>query len=139
MRLIGCLALVGLLGLLGCHKDPNRHDVSGRVTFQGQPVPRGQVIFYPDLAKGNNGPQGYAEIVDGHYDTRNQDKGAPAGPVIVLIGGYDGQVKEGQPYGKALFVDYRVSVELPPESTQKDFDVPASAAESLRKLSATPP
>lgn len=139
MRAFFCLALIGLLGVLGCKKAPSRHDVSGKVTFKGQPVPRGQVIFSPDLAKGNDGPQGYAEIEDGFYDTSKGDKGSPAGPVVVRIEGFDGQVTEDRPYGKALFVDYRVNLDLPRESSQKDFDVPASAAESLKKLSPTPP
>jgi hypothetical protein len=139
MRAFFCLALIGLLGVLGCKKDSSRHDVSGKVTFQGQPVPRGQVIFSPDLAKGNDGPQGYAEIVDGFYDTSQGDKGSPAGPVVVRIEGFDGQVSDDRLFGKALFVDYREKVELPPVSSERNFDVPPSAAELLKKLGKTPP
>ena len=63
---------LGALLLLGAcsGQGTDRFDVSGTVTFNGQPVPAGQVVFSPDLSKGNDGPQGYAEIHGGRYDTR---------------------------------------------------------------------
>ncbi|HXG08718.1 MAG TPA: hypothetical protein VNK04_02925 [Gemmataceae bacterium] len=139
-RKLAWFAAAGLLLALGCSKGgPERYDVRGTVTFKGSLVPAGQVIFDPDQSKGNDGAQGYAEIHDGRYDTRKSAKGAPPGPVIVRIEGFDGQATVDRPYGNPLFVDYRVRMEIPRENIQKDFDVPASAAESVRKLSPTSP
>ena len=129
------LALVGLLLACGCaEKGPRRYDVSGTVTFQGKPVKAGQVVFYPDRSKGNDGPQGIAEIHDGYFDTRQTlgGKGGPGGPVVVSIEGFDGKPTADQPYGGALFPPYRVEVDLPRENTTKDFDIPASAASPAR-------
>jgi hypothetical protein len=134
------LALGGLLLLCGCGKQgPQRYDVSGTVTFQGKPVPAGQVIFDPDRSGGNDGLQGYAELRDGHYDTRRSDRGATAGPVLIRIEGFDGRVVPNRPYGKPLFIDYRVRVNLPQQDTTLDFEVPASAAKGVSKYLALPP
>jgi hypothetical protein len=126
--------LLGILFLLsGCSDQaPERFDGSGTVTFKGQLVPAGQVVFSPDLSKGNDGPQGYADIKGGRYDTRETSTGAPSGAVVVRIEGFDGQVQPDWPYGKPLFLNYRLEVELPRETFQKDFEVPASASASTK-------
>lgn len=55
----------------GCSKSTvDRVDAWGKVTWKGQPIPRGVIYFGPDGGKGNTGPQGYALIVDGLFDTR---------------------------------------------------------------------
>jgi hypothetical protein len=133
MRESKTLLLALLFLLSGCSNEaPDRFDVSGAVTFNGQPVPAGQVVFSPDLSKGNDGPQGYADIKDGRYDTSETESGAPSGAVVVRIEGFDGQVQPEWPYGKPLFLGYQVEAELPRESFQKDFDVPASASASAK-------
>lgn len=59
-----------MLLLPGCGGDaPEFHQLSGKVTFDGQPVVYGAVEFIPDASKGQQGPAGSADIVDGAYDT----------------------------------------------------------------------
>jgi hypothetical protein len=123
----------------GCAGRPsNRFEVSGKVTFDGRPIPAGRIYFNPDLARGNDGPQGYADIRAGHFDTRQGGKGAPAGAVIVRIEGFDGK-GGAKSFGKPLFVAYQIEVELPREPCTRAFEVPASAARNLPRDTAPPP
>ena len=126
------LVIVGALVLaimaVGCGGDtgPTRYDVSGSVTFDGQPVPMGRILFQPDTSKGNRGPAGVAEIKDGHYDTADGGKGTVGGPHVAIVSGYDGQSKPEQemPYGRALFSDHNLPVDLPKEDATQDIEVP---------------
>ena len=120
----------------GCGGD-NTHRVSGKVTFNGQPVPAGKIYFTPDAAKGNTGPTGYADIKDGAFDTAAAGgRGAVGGPTVVAIEGFDPSApgkpdkedKSGEVLVKPLFARYETRVDLPAESTTKDFEVPADAA-----------
>lgn len=108
--------------------------VSGKVTFQGKPVPAGKILFSPDATKGNTGPTGYADIKDGEYDTALPGgKGVVGGPMIVEITGNDpsaksdgsGPVEPGTV--KSLFPRYETKAELPKSETTKDFEVPKEA------------
>jgi hypothetical protein len=118
-----------LLFLPACSEQPsNRVDLWGTVTFKGRPVPAGLITINPDLSKGNDGPQGMAEIRDGHYDTRLLDKGAPSGAVILMIDGFDGVPQGEATSGAPLFLGYRLSMDIPKESTDKNIEVPDSAA-----------
>jgi hypothetical protein len=121
-----------LAALSACSGQPSRYDVSGTVTFKGQPVRAGLIVINPDLTKGNDGPQGFAEIRDGRFDTRTLAKGAPSGPVVLMIDGFDGNAQPESPYGKPLFVGYKVSVELPRGSSEQTIDVPAAAAATAK-------
>jgi hypothetical protein len=120
------------LAVSACSGKPSRYDVSGTVTFKGQPVRAGLIVINPDLSKGNDGPQGFAEIRDGRFDTRTLAKGAPSGPVVLMIDGFDGAAQPEAPYGKPLFVGYKVSVELPQGSSEQTIDVPASAGATAK-------
>lgn len=121
-----------LLGTIGCGGgDPNRCDLEGTVTFQGKPVPAGSIVFEPDAAKGNRGPQGFAGISDGRYSTRRAGKPAPLGPVIVRVFGFDGSTAAADSDdrfspGKRLFRPYTTHFDVSSEVTTFDFDVPAS-------------
>lgn len=126
------LAASVLFLLAGCGRSDSqpRYNVSGSVTFAGEPVPAGFILFTPDAAKGARGPAGSAQIKDGQYDTRHEGKGPVGGPHTVTITGFDGRPadKEGfAPDGKSLFSGYTISVDLPHEKTTQDFAVPASA------------
>lgn len=130
------LAVVACGLIVGCGGgDSNRAAVSGKVTFKGKPVPEGKIYFSPDTDKKNTGPQGFADIRDGVYDTSRSGKGAPSGPVVVQIEGYDGNPVGDFALGKPLFLDYRITDELPTSSTTKNYDVPASAGKKLPKFS----
>lgn len=119
------------MSLAGCSgtDGPSQYELSGTVTFQGKPVPAGTITFEPDAVKGNRGPQGFATIKDGRYDTREDGRGSVGGAQVVRISGSDGiDAGETFPTGKPLFEPYTTSVDLPKESSTHDFDVPASAA-----------
>jgi len=127
---------------LGCGGDKTFH-VSGAATFNGKPIPAGKIYFMPDGSKGNTGATGYAEIKDGQYDTSAAGgRGTAGGPMLVRIEGGDpstaGQkVKgdtSGEEVGKALFVPYQTSADLPMSDTKKDFDVPAEAVKKKPQI-----
>jgi hypothetical protein len=124
-----CVAALVLSAVAGCGPaGPARHPVEGAVTYAGKPLPRGTIRFDPDGTKGNTGPVGMAEIVDGRYATKaDGGRGPLQGPLVVWISGYPpaDPAKEFQP---PLFSDYRVEIKLEPSAsgpTQLDFDVPA--------------
>ena len=116
----------------GCNSDsgPQRFHLSGEVTFAGEPIPAGDVLFTPDGAKGNSGPQGIATIRDGKYDTRAEGgKGIGGGATVVRVTGLGG------PSGTKLLCEYEYRVDLPKEDSTHKVEVPASAA---NKKPATP-
>ncbi len=136
----GVVVCALLLLLTACsNKSPRRFDLWGTVTFKGRPVHAGLIAINPDLSKGNDGPQGLAEIRDGRFDTRRLDKGAPSGPVILLIDGFDGVAQPEAPYGKPLFLGYKMSMELPKEATEKTIEVPAAAGAKVNTAPAPLP
>lgn len=113
---------------------PPAWDVSGTVTFNGKPVPAGRIYFNPDFSKGNDGPQGYADIRDGAFDTRKGGKGGCGGPTIAVIEGFDGGDGVDPKFlGNRLFLEFQVPIELAKAHSTKDFEVPASAAQNLPK------
>ncbi|HLA83316.1 MAG TPA: hypothetical protein VJL29_00865 [Thermoguttaceae bacterium] len=121
------LVLGGLLTVEGCGKSGvERHTFSGRVTFQGKPVPAGLIIFEPDVSKGNRGPQGYAEIIDGHYRTADKlGKGTMTGALVVTISSYPVEDASGENPSPPLFAPYKTNSQVSEETTTLDFDVPA--------------
>jgi hypothetical protein len=70
------LALLAVV-ILGCGPGgPPRAPVSGTVTLDGKPLPRGTVQFVPDASRGTNGPTGVGSIdAQGRYEI--QTTGAP--------------------------------------------------------------
>jgi hypothetical protein len=117
------VGLVAAALLAGCSSDgPNRFRISGEAKFAGQPIPYGDVLFTPDGAKENSGPQGIAMIKDGKYDTAAAEgKGFAGGPTVVHVTGLSG------PGGK-LLCEYEYTVDLPRADTTHAVEVPASAA-----------
>src|SRR5438552_16192194 len=101
-------AVVSAALLAGCsNSGPNRYRASGAATFDGQPIPYGDVLFTPDGAKSNSGPQGIAPIRDGTYDTAATDgKGIAGGPTVIRITGLTGR-------GGKLLCEYEMHVYLP--------------------------
>src|SRR4051812_17376726 len=97
------LCLGSLLLLTGCNRDTTAYPVSGTVEYAGQPVPSGTIYFDPDPAKQNTGPQGYALIINGKYDTRETGKGVRGGSYLVRIEGFDGKPAPSLPLGNRLF------------------------------------
>ena len=116
------LAACTLVIVAGCSKQsgPPRYTVSGMVSFRGATVPVGTIAFEPDTSRGNRGPAGYADIIDGRFQTH---LGAVGGPHIVRINGASGPMID-ETQDTSLFSDYRTTCDLPQQSTTIDFDVP---------------
>lgn len=127
---LAVLAIVFLgAATLGCNRGgPDRYGVSGTVTHAGKPVPAGVVVFDPDAAKGNAGPQGFALIHDGHFDTNGKaGKGSVGGPHRIRVLGYDGLDRnETSPYGNRLFREHVLENDLPKGSANLDINVSAT-------------
>jgi hypothetical protein len=73
------LFAAALLALLGC-SGPPRTTVSGKVTFDGQPLASGQIVFEPQ----GTGRLGIAQISAGAY-TMPAEHGPTAGAYVVRI------------------------------------------------------
>lgn len=121
--------LLAFASLAGCgDSGPARTAIWGSVSWKGQPVPKGIVYFGPDTSKGNSGPQGFALIKDGMFDTRAKNsKGCMAGPHKAIVHGCDGQgIGPGSPYGHNLFSPYELAIEIPAEGGEINLTVPNS-------------
>jgi hypothetical protein len=118
-----------MAGLLACafvacaaNEGPKRFRVSGEAKFDGQPIVHGDVLFTPDGAKGNAGPQGIAQIRNGKFDTAAPDgKGIAGGPTVIRVTGLTS-------LGGKLVCEYEIKVELPQADGTYDIAVPKSAA-----------
>jgi len=120
-----------LSGCGGGESGPERYQVSGSVTFNGSPVPYGNVQFQPDLGKGNSGPAGYATIIDGKYSTADGGKGVVPGPHQVIIIGMKGPPQEvtdpDLPVENSLFPQHQQTEDFKKEDTTLNPDVPTIA------------
>jgi len=87
------LAVVTLALLIGCGgPDSDRASVSGKVTFDGEPVETGQIAFEPQ----GQGRFGIAQIVDGAYQMPAQ-QGPTPGKYTVRITADRPSSKAAQP------------------------------------------
>jgi hypothetical protein len=131
---VAAACLVALLALAGCGRKatgPPRFDLSGKVTYGGKPVPRGFIVFNPDVAAGNKGPGAQADIRDGQYQTA-PGQGTIGGPHIVNISGTDGVAyevvigsrREEIPVGKPLFQNVQLKIDIPKQTAVQDLVVP---------------
>jgi hypothetical protein len=74
------LAITLLTVVQGCNSRQERASVSGKVTFDGQPLSNGQIVFEPMGA----GRLGIAQIADGAY-TMPAQQGPSPGKYLVRI------------------------------------------------------
>ena len=111
--------------LAGCGADEQLYDVSGTITFNGEPIPKGLIFFDPDPAKGTPGTQGFANIENGRFDTSvdGQGRGIRGGAYIIRISGFDGKVAAEAPFGQFLFPEHELTRELPAQKQTFDYDV----------------
>lgn len=112
-----------LVALFGCggSDGPERYQLTGAVTYQGKPVPVGEVIFQPE-----SGPGAVAQIQDGRYETV-EEMGVVGGPHTVRIMAFDGIAAGDNSSGTPLFSQpYEIAVDLPKESGTHDFEIPAT-------------
>ncbi|TWT73998.1 hypothetical protein [Allorhodopirellula solitaria] len=129
-RSLRIVAFAGFtLVIAGCGpSEPGRYQISGNVTYQGDPVQHGTIMFEPDTSKGNSGAAGSAAIVDGKFDSAQDGTGFSGGPQIVSIQGFSGEnvnpeyapygtpIGEGKSYIKAF--DFSEN-----EDVQQDFEM----------------
>jgi len=121
--ILAASALAGAGLLVGCGSGEQLHDVSGTITYEGKPIPKGLIFFDPE--KGTPGTQGFANIENGQFDTSvsGKGKGIRGGAYSVRISGFDGVVGPEAPFGKALFNEHQFTKELPAQKQTFDFDV----------------
>lgn len=125
--------LATTVAFMGCggSDGPERNRVSGSVTLDGQPIPHGMITFEPDATKGHTGPQGFATIRDGRFDTNESGgRGIIGGPHRVRIDGYRGEAVDPQsadpsvPTNIEVLVDkYETAVDLPKGDTTHNFAI----------------
>jgi hypothetical protein len=127
--------IVGVSGVLlaGCggRGDQRTSQVAGGVTYQGKPVPAGSILFSPAAPGG--GPAGYADIVEGRYNTAETGKGVSGGAYSVVISGFDGNAApdDEMPLGRQLFPEYATTLEIARDSdVVHDFAVPSRGRSS---------
>lgn len=116
--------------LLGCGEPAaQRYHVSGRITWDGQPLKAGYITFNPDSTKGNTGPQGIALIADGVFDTRLKGgRGVSPGDQILDVSGYDGMnTTEDSPLGRLVFVGYKRAESINNDNFNLDIEIPKNA------------
>lgn len=117
---------VMVLGLLGCGGSGiEKIQVSGTVTYQGQPIPYGKVMFQPDRTQGNFGPMGVALIENGRFESRS-DRGIVPGALKVTVYGHNGKNRdpEYRPYGDPMFEPYTTTLNLTETTEEEIIDVP---------------
>ncbi len=116
-----------VMTLAGCGtRGPERFQLTGKVTFDGRPVPSGLIRFEADATQGNSGPVGYATIKDGRYTTAEQgSKGALKGPLVAIMTGGPASNPQVE-FPEMWFTDYTAKIMLEPHGrmTTFDFDVP---------------
>jgi hypothetical protein len=124
------LAVALLMLPSGCgQRGHERFDLKGKVSYGGQSVKAGYIVFTPEASAGNAGPGAQADIREGKYFT-NPALGTIGGPHVVCIFAFD-----GKPYtppgnkmplvmGHPLFPPYTVKVDLPKRAAVFDFTVP---------------
>lgn len=111
----------------GCGKSgPETYDVSGTVTYNGQPVPVGQILFQPDISQGNKGPGCVVRIKEGRYDTSENGKGHIGGPhILVISGGTDqSNVPPEERTGGGQFREVKLKLDLPKSTSEQDLSLP---------------
>ena len=129
MRVFPLSAALALLVAAGCSDSagPKAYRLSGEAKYDGQPVPHGDVVFTPDGAAGNSGPQGFANITDGKYDTAGADgKGIAGGPTVIRV-----TVKDKD--GHNVLREYEYKADLPKADGTLNIEVPGGKAPAPNK------
>jgi len=129
-RLMSVLMVLTAMGCGGQGEAPPRFTLSGTVTYQGKPVPEGEIIISPDLSANHSGPGSYATIKDGHFETA-PGKGITGGAYLLSVTGFDGvpfkSEDGGETFlqGKTLFADFKIKQQFQSKNETLDIEVPA--------------
>jgi hypothetical protein len=81
--------VLAVLPVIGCGQEDSLTPVHGRISFHGQVVPGGTIVFVPDLERGCRGLLACGEIdAEGRYSLHTGDKaGAVCGWYRITIAG----------------------------------------------------
>jgi hypothetical protein len=124
---IGFLVGIVVLAPTGCGSSsgPQRYDLSGNVTWNGQPVAAGAITFEP-LDMPDRLGDGFAHIRNGQFDTSVDGRGHFGGPHKVIITGSSGTLidpRNPDSGTRPLFTPYETTVDLPKKRSTQDFTV----------------
>ena len=99
-----CIAVM-LLFVPGCGSEPfPRAAVKGKVTFDGQPISKGTILFVP--TGGNSEGAASAEILEGNYQLpRRQGPAVGTHQVQVLAMRNNGKIEAGPPHPPGTLVE----------------------------------
>jgi hypothetical protein len=129
-RLLGGAAVFALAAAVGCSSQPELAQLSGKVTFKGQPVPAGWISFTPEPGKGS---VKVCQIKDGVYDSSKEgEPGIHPGKNLVKIAGFDGKKIPFWGQGKQIFNPIDLEFDVPGGTSTKDFEVPESAGKNVK-------
>ncbi len=118
-------ALLGMSVLMafvaGCDGGIAQYEVTGQLTFEGEPVPQGRIIFTPRTGPDGYGAQGVARVDAGKIISHDE-KRMIGGKYQIQIIGFDGiPYQDGSgatiPYGRPLFLPLRTELELPTQDS----------------------
>src|SRR3954454_20648207 len=128
------LPLVCLFTFAGCSSKPKPAQLSGMVTFKGQPVPAGFVSLAPDVGNGGKGKGRVFQIKERVYDSAKETpSGIDPGPYFVRIAGFDGVRIPRYGQGKQIFNEVTdLYISVPDGTTTKDFVIPESAGQNVK-------
>jgi hypothetical protein len=130
-NLLAAAAVVALA--VGCSSKPKTAQLSGTVTFKGQPVPAGWISFTPDVAAGVLGEVKVFQIQDGVYDSSKANPpGIVPGEYFVKIAGFDGKKIPFYGQGKQIFNPIDMKETVPDGTNTKDFTVPEAAGRNVK-------
>jgi len=134
---VGCVGLLLAAAILvsgGC--GPAKREIanlSGKVTFKGQPVPAGYIQFSPNVAVGTLGSIRVLQIKDGVYDSsKESEPGINPGEYLIKIAGFDGKRIPMYGQGKQIFNPMDGTCTVPAGATTKDFVIPDSYGENVK-------
>lgn len=131
--LLRLAAAVIVLLATGCSSAPPLAQLSGKVTFKGQPVPAGFISFTPDAAAGTLGHVRALQVKDGAYDSaKEREPGLPPGKYFIRISGFDGVRIPLYGQGKQIFNEIEDTFTVPEGTSTKDWVIPDSAGENVR-------
>jgi hypothetical protein len=110
--MFGTFALCVLcLGSSGCNRGPDYQEVSGVVSWQGKPIEKGAITFYPN----GDGTAAGCEVVEGKYQIK-KEYGPPPGKYRVEIVAY-------KKTGRTEFdVDLNAKVDISEQYLPKEFN-----------------
>ena len=124
--------LLLLLVMVGCDSKPKLTEISGTVTFKGQPIPAGDVSFTPQVSVTGGQLQMYM-VKDGKYDSaQTPESGLLPGKYKVRINGYDGKQIPNYFSGKQIFNAVEEQIEITAGKMTKDFVVPDAAGQNIK-------